>query len=192
MVVIATMAAVIASQALISGAFSLTQQAVQLGLWPRMTIVHTSREASGQIYIPEINWSLMVACVALVVGFRATSNLAAAYGIAVVATMMITTMLLYAVARGLWGWKVWQAMGLCGLFLAIDLPFLAANVVKIAHGGWVPIVVGLVLFALMTTWKRGRRALREHPHGHPVPDREVPRRDAAPAAAARARARRSS
>lgn len=161
MVVIATLAAVIASQALISGAYSLAQQAIQLGLWPRMTIVHTSREASGQIYIPEINWALMVACVALVVGFRASSNLAAAYGIAVVATMIITTLLLYAVARNLWGWKVWQAMGLCGSFLAIDVPLLGANVVKIAHGGWVPIAVGVVLFTLMTTWKRGRRALHE-------------------------------
>ena len=161
MVAIATLAAVIASQALISGAYSLAQQAIQLGLWPRMTIVHTSREASGQIYIPEINWSLMVACVGLVVGFRATSNLAAAYGIAVVATMIITTLLLYAVARNLWSWKVWQAMALCGIFLAIDLPLLGANVVKIAHGGWVPIAVGLLLFTLMTTWKRGRRALHE-------------------------------
>jgi KUP system potassium uptake protein len=161
MVIITTAATVIASQALISGAYSVAQQAIQLGFWPRMTIIHTSREASGQIYIPEVNWALMVACVALTVGFRASTNLAAAYGIAVVATMTITTLLLYAVARGMWGWKVWQAMALCGLFLAVDLPLLGANLIKIAHGGWVPVVVGLVLFGLMTTWKRGRRALHD-------------------------------
>jgi KUP system potassium uptake protein len=161
MLVIATAAAVIASQALISGAFSIMQQAIQLGFWPRLTIVHTSREASGQIYLPEVNWALMVGCVALTVGFRGTSALAAAYGIAVVSTMLITTLLLYSVARHIWRWPLWQALPMAAAFLAFDVPFLAANVVKIAHGGWVPIVIGLAVFTVMTTWKSGRRLLQE-------------------------------
>ena len=161
MVVIATVAAVIASQALISGAYSLMQQAIQLGFWPRLTIVHTSREASGQIYLPEVNWALMVACIALTVGFRGSSALAAAYGIAVVSTMLISTLLLYSVARHLWRWPIWQALPLALLFLTFDVMFLSANVVKFAHGGWVPIVTGLALFTVMTTWKRGRHLLQE-------------------------------
>jgi KUP system potassium uptake protein len=159
LVIIATTAAVIASQALISGAFSLLQQAIQLGFWPRLTIVHTSREASGQIYVPEVNSALMVACVVLTVGFRSSTALAAAYGIAVVSTMLITTLLLFSVARQLWKWRFWQAAGLTLLFLAIDVPFLSANAVKITHGGWVPIAAALFLFGVMTTWKRGRKIL---------------------------------
>ncbi len=169
MVVIATIAAVIASQALISGAFSLLQQAIQLGFWPRLTIVHTSREASGQIYVPEVNTALMLACVVLTVGFRSSTSLAAAYGIAVVSTMLITTLLLFSVARQLWRWKRWQAAGLTALFLAIDVPFLLSNGVKIAHGGWVPLVAALFLFGVMTTWKRGRAILAQQLSDSRVP-----------------------
>ncbi len=161
LVVVATIAAVIASQALISGAYSLLQQAIQLGYWPRLTIVHTSREASGQIYVPEVNWALMVACVALTIGFRRAGALAAAYGIAVVSTMIITTLLLYAVARQLWKWPLWQALGMAALFLAVDIPFLAANSVKLVQGGWVPVLVAVSLFVVMTTWKRGRKVLAD-------------------------------
>jgi KUP system potassium uptake protein len=159
MTVIATLAAVIASQALISGAFSLTQQAVQLGYWPRVRIVHTSGEAAGQIYIPEINWMLMVACLALVLGFRSSSGLAAAYGIAVTGTMSITSVLFFVVARRKWGWSLWSAGALVTLFLVVDLAFLAANANKIEHGGWFPLVIGAVIFAMMTTWRRGRAEL---------------------------------
>jgi KUP system potassium uptake protein len=159
MVVIATLATVIASQALISGAFSLTQQAVQLGYWPRVRIVHTSGEAAGQIYIPEINWALMIACLALVLGFRASSNLAAAYGIAVTGTMSITSVLYYAVARVRWGWSRWLAGSVAAIFLAVDLSFFGANVNKIASGGWFPLAIAVVVFAIMTTWRRGRAEL---------------------------------
>ena len=158
-VVVATIAAVIASQALISGAFSLTRQAVQLGYCPRVTIIHTSGTAEGQIYVPEVNGALMVACIALVLGFRSSSSLAAAYGIAVTGTMAITSILFYRVARRHWRWPIAQAGGLVGLFLVIDLGFFGANAIKIVEGGWFPIVVALGVFTLMTTWKRGREAL---------------------------------
>jgi len=161
LVVLATTAAVIASQAMISGAFSLAQQAVQLGYLPRLSIVHTSGEAHGQIYVPEINRVLMLACVALVAGFRESSNLAAAYGIAVMGTMVCTSTLFFAVARRRWQWPLAAALALPALFLAVELPFLAANVPKIVHGGWFPLLVGLVFFSIMTTWKRGRAVLRE-------------------------------
>jgi KUP system potassium uptake protein len=156
---IATMATVIASQALISGAFSLTQQAVQLGYWPRVRIVHTSGRAAGQIFIPEINSALMIACVALVIGFKKSDNLAAAYGIAVTGTMSITSLLYYAVAVRRWGWKPWQAGLVVALFLVFDLGFLTANVNKIASGGWFPLAVATVVFVIMTTWRRGRAEL---------------------------------
>jgi len=156
---IATLATVIASQALISGAFSLTQQAVQLGYWPRVRIVHTSGRAAGQIFIPEINTALMIACVALVIGFKKSDNLAAAYGIAVTGTMSITSLLFYAVARRRWGWPRWQAGGVVALFLLFDLAFLTANVNKIASGGWFPLAVAAVVFVIMTTWRRGRAEL---------------------------------
>lgn len=162
LVVIATLAAVIASQALISGAFSLAQQAIQLGFSPRMTIVHTSNEASGQIYVPEVNTILMVACVALTLMFQKSGNLAAAYGIAVMGTMVITSILLFSVERRIWHWPLWQALALCGAFMVIDIPFLMANVVKIVSGGWVPLVVAFSIYSLMTTWKRGRTAVRKH------------------------------
>ncbi|MCU0625412.1 MAG: potassium uptake protein, partial [Gemmatimonadaceae bacterium] len=156
---LATLAAIVASQALISGAFSLTQQAVSLGYSPRVTIVHTSAREQGQIYIPEINTLLAVGCVLVVLYFQSSSNLGAAYGIAVTGTMGITTILFYLLARLRWRWSVWQAGALAGLFLAVDLAFFGANVLKILQGGWVPLVVAGGIFALMTTWKAGREGL---------------------------------
>jgi KUP system potassium uptake protein len=156
-VLIATIATIIASQALISGAFSLTQQAVQLGYVPRVNIVHTSGEQEGQIYIPEINAILMVSCIALVLGFRESSSLAAAYGIAVTGTMSVTSILFFEIFRKKWG--NFPTGVLVASFLVVDLTFFASNVVKIKTGGWVPLVIGLVLFAVMTTWKRGRMEL---------------------------------
>jgi KUP system potassium uptake protein len=161
MVAVATVATVVASQALISGAFSLTQQAVQLGYCPRVTIVHTSDTAEGQIYIPEVNRILMVACIALVVSFRESTHLAAAYGIAVTGTMSITSILFFQLTRQ-WGWAMWKSVSLVSLFLIIDLAFLGANAVKIADGGWLPLAMAAAVFAVMTTWKKGRRALGEH------------------------------
>ncbi len=161
MVAIATVATVVASQALISGAYSLTRQAVQLGYSPRVAIVHTSGTTEGQIYVPEVNNLLMVSCVALVLAFQKSSALAAAYGIAVTGTMAITSVLFYVVARARWGWRKWQAAGLVALFLTFDLSFLGANVAKITQGGWVPIAVGVGMFTIMTTWKRGRALLGE-------------------------------
>jgi len=159
MIVVATAAAIVASQALISGAFSLTQQAVQLGYSPRVTIRHTSHTEMGQVYIPEVNQALAVACIGLVLAYRSSTNLAAAYGIAVTGTMSITTMLYYEVMRTRWQWPLWKAGGIAGLFLAIDLSFLGANLIKVAHGGWFPIVVAIGIFTLMATWKQGRALL---------------------------------
>jgi KUP system potassium uptake protein len=161
MVAVATVATVVASQALISGAFSLTQQAVQLGYCPRVTIVHTSGTAEGQIYIPEVNRILMVACIALVVAFRESTHLAAAYGIAVTGTMSITSVLFFQVTRQ-WGWALWKSVALVALFLALDLAFLAANMVKITDGGWLPLAMAAGVFVVMTTWKKGRRTLGHH------------------------------
>jgi KUP system potassium uptake protein len=168
-VAIATVAAVIASQALISGAFSLTRQAVQLGYCPRVTIVHTSGTAEGQIYVPEVNGALMVACIALVLGFRSSTNLAAAYGIAVTGTMGITSILFFVVARRRWGWSIPTAGAVAGLFLAIDLAFFSANAVKLVEGGWFPIAVAIGIFTLMTTWKRGREALGQFMRASTLP-----------------------
>ncbi len=159
MVVVATSAAIVASQALISGAFSLTQQAVQLGYSPRLPITHTSEREKGQIYVKDVNMALMVACIWLVLSFRNSTNLAAAYGIAVTGTMGITTILFGVVAREQWHWSWAKVLSMCGLFLAVDLAFFAANLVKFAEGGWFPIVVALGVFTLMTTWKRGRMRL---------------------------------
>jgi KUP system potassium uptake protein len=159
LVAIAAMAAVIASQALISGAFSLTMQAIQLGFCPRLEIDHTSPEERGQIYVPYVNWTLMLACIWLVAEFKNSSNLAAAYGTAVSLTMIITTVLFYVVARTIWKWNFWLATALCGAFLLVELAFFTANALKILHGGWFPLVVGIVIFTLMSTWKRGRQML---------------------------------
>ncbi len=156
MLILATMAAVIASQALISGVFSLTRQAIQLGFWPRLTVVHTSADAEGQIYIPEMNYLLMAGCIVLVLQFRTSSALAAAYGIAVTGTMAITSILFYRVARGRWRWPAGWTGALLALFLVIDLAFLAACATKLLDGGWFPLTVGLAVFAVMTTWWRGR------------------------------------
>ena len=161
LVVLATMAAVIASQALISGAFSLTQQSVQLGYTPRVSIVHTSARAAGQIYIPEVNKALWIGCIALVLGFQSAANLAAAYGIAVTGTMAISSILFFVVARSRWGWSLFQAGALAAGFLIIDLTLFSSNVPKIVHGGWVPLAFGIALFTFMTTWKRGREILRD-------------------------------
>ena len=161
LLVIATAAAVIASQALISGAFSLTQQSIQLGYSPRMQIIHTSKVEAGQIYIPEVNKALMVGCLILVLGFRDSSSLSAAYGIAVTGTMAITTILFAVVARTRWNWSKLHVITLSAFFLLIDLAFLAANVIKIEHGGWVPLVMALGVYALMSTWKRGRMQLND-------------------------------
>jgi KUP system potassium uptake protein len=157
LIALATVAAIIASQALISGAFSLTHQAVQLGYSPRVTIVHTSKTQSGQIYVPEINSALMIGCLLIVLGFRSSSALGAAYGIAVTGTMAITTILFYLLARSRWNWSVLKAGSLSALFLVIDVGFFSANILKFIHGGWVPIMIAVVVFSLMTTWNRGRR-----------------------------------
>ena len=170
MVILATLAAIIASQALISGAFSLTNQAVQLGYAPRVTVVHTSSKAEGQIYIPEVNYALMVACVALVIAFKSSSSLAAAYGIAVTGTMGITTFLYFLVCRNNWGYSLTAALALFIPFIAIDLSFLSANVVKIAAGGWFPLAVGAAVFVVMTTWWRGRRELSRAMESGSIPD----------------------
>ena len=162
LVALATAAAIIASQALISGAFSLTQQAVQLGYSPRVNIVHTSKTEHGQIYIPEVNRALMIGCLIVVLGFRSTSALGAAYGIAVTGTMAITTILFYMLARSHWGWSVRRAGSLCAFLLLIDLAFFGSNILKILHGGWVPIVIAGILFTLMTTWYAGRKIVRKH------------------------------
>jgi KUP system potassium uptake protein len=161
LVALSTLATVIASQALISGAFSLTMQAIQMGFCPRMQIDHTSSRTQGQIYVPYVNWTLMLACLGLVLGFRSSTNLAAAYGIAVSLTMFITTVLFYVVARRLWKWSVWIAAPVCGVFFFVELAFFGANILKIVHGGWFPLVVGAVIFTLMSTWKRGRHLLSE-------------------------------
>lgn len=161
LLVLATMATVIASQALISGAFSLTMQAVQLGYAPRMRIVHTSSDAHGQIYVPAVNWALMVACIGLVLAFGSSTSLAAAYGIAVTLTMTITTILFAAVARTSWEWPVGRVALVCGAFLVVDVAFLAGNIPKIPAGGWFPLVAGAVIYLLLTTWQTGRRLVAE-------------------------------
>lgn len=161
LVILSTAATIIASQALISGAFSLTQQAVQLGYAPRFKIVHTSGTAAGQIYVPEVNRALMVTCVLLVFGFKTSSNLAGAYGIAVTGTMTVTTMLFYVVMREHWRWSLVATGTVVGLFLLFDLAFFGANLPKIVEGGWFPLVVGLAVFIVVTTWKRGRAEVAE-------------------------------
>jgi KUP system potassium uptake protein len=159
LVILAAMATVIASQAIISGVFSLTRQAIQLGYLPRMEIVHTSKAEIGQIYMPTVNWTLMVATIALVLGFRSSTNLAAAYGVAVSTTMLITTLLAYVVARDLLGWGAAKAGVITAAFLAGDLAFLVANYFKIIHGGWFPLLIAAVVFTIMVTWRKGREIL---------------------------------
>ena len=164
MVALATLATVIASQAVISGAFSVTRQAMQLGYCPRLEIQHTSEREIGQVYLPAINMALLAAIVALVLGFRTSSNLAAAYGIAVTGTMAIDTVLAVVVAHHLWGWGWLRSALVAVLFLTVDLGFFSANAVKIPQGGWFPLVVAVVVFTMLVTWKRGRSLLLERMH----------------------------
>ena len=158
---LATMAAIIASQALISGAFSLTRQAIQLGYAPRLDVEHTSSHEMGQVYVPQVNTALAIGTILIVIGFESSSALAAAYGIAVTMTMVITAMLLHVVATERWKWPFWAATSVTAVFLSIDLAFFGANLLKIVQGGWFPLIVGTFLFTLMTTWKTGRRIMAE-------------------------------
>ncbi len=161
LVALATAATVIASQAMISGAFSITWQAVQLGLLPRVRVVHTSESEIGRIYIPVVSHALLAATVALVLGFRTSTGLAAAYGIAVTGTMVITTIMSYVVMRRRWGWSLLRAGAVTGFFLAIEAAFLGSNLVKVPDGGWFPLLAGAAVVALMTTWRSGRRLLEQ-------------------------------
>ena len=161
LIVIATAAAIIASQALISGSFSLTRQAVQLGLAPRLDVQHTSAREMGQVYVPRVNWALMVATVAIVIGFGSSSAMAAAYGIAVTLTMIITVLLLFIVMTERWHWPMPLAVIVMGLFLTIDLAFFGANALKIIQGGWLPLAVATVLFTMMVTWRDGRQVVAQ-------------------------------
>jgi KUP system potassium uptake protein len=159
LVALATVATVIASQALISGAYSLTRQAVQLGYLPRLRVKHTSSETEGQIYVPEVNWMLAAGSITLVLAFQQSTRLAAAYGIAVTGSMTITSLVFYVVARHTWGWSRGRALPLLFFFLALDLPFFGSNLLKLLDGGYVPILIAIVIFAMMATWKRGRALL---------------------------------
>jgi KUP system potassium uptake protein len=161
LIVLATLATIIASQALISGVYSLTMQAIQLGYLPRLEIDHTSSTQRGQIYLPLVNLVLMLLCIGLVVGFRSSTNLAAAYGVAVTSTMIITTVLFFFAARRLWHWNWWILGAICLAFFMAEAAFLGANLLKIAKGGWVPLVVAGLLFVIMSTWKRGRQVLAD-------------------------------
>jgi len=169
LIALSTAATIIASQAVISGAFSMTREAMQLGYSPRMEVQHTSERAIGQIYLPGINWALLIAVIALVLGFRSSANLGAAYGIAVTGTMLITTLLAFIVVRRLWGWGWLKSGLLISVFLIIDIAFFAANAIKIEDGGWFPLVFGLGVFTLMSTWKRGRQLLRLRMEDQAIP-----------------------
>ncbi|HEX3474831.1 MAG TPA: KUP/HAK/KT family potassium transporter [Kofleriaceae bacterium] len=170
LVALSTLATIIASQALITGVFSLTHQAIQLGLFPRVEIRHTSVHAEGQIYVPAINWGLAIACCLLVIGFQESSRLAAAYGIAVSGTMAITSVAFYLVTRRTWGWPRWKALPLLVLFLSFDLPFFAANLLKFVDGGYVPVLVGAAFFIVMVVWRLGRTALAGYTRSHSRPE----------------------
>jgi KUP system potassium uptake protein len=161
MTLLATGATVIASQAVISGAFSLSQEAMQLSLLPRLDVRQTSPEAIGQVYVPQINWLLALGVIGLVLGFQSSNALAAAYGIAVVITMLVTTALLTVVARRLWGWSRSLTIAVMGVFFLIDLVFFAANIIKIPQGGWLPLLAGVAVFAILSTWRRGRQIILE-------------------------------
>jgi len=171
--ILATMATVIASQALISGAFSLTVQAVQLDYLPRLAILHTSERHIGQVYVPLVNWLLMIGCVGLVLVFRTSTALAAAYGIAVTTTMLITTLIFYRFTRDRWHWSTFKALVVLIPFLIVDLAFLSANIPKIPHGGWFPLLVGFGLVIQMTTWRKGRQLVAARIRRGERPMREV-------------------
>ncbi|HYD11943.1 MAG TPA: potassium transporter Kup [Allosphingosinicella sp.] len=159
LVILATLATIIASQAVISGAFSVTQQAMHLGFIPRLRIQHTSASAAGQIYIPVVNWALMVMVILLVLFFKTSTNLAAAYGIAVTGAMFIDTCLLTVVLFVLWKWKPWLAVPVLAIFFLVDLAYFAANLIKVPDGGWFPLMIGFFAFTLLTTWARGRQLM---------------------------------
>ena len=159
LVILATMATIIASQAVISGAFSVTQQAIQLGFIPRLRITHTSEHAAGQIYIPVVNWALMVMVILLVFTFGSSSNLAAAYGIAVTGAMLIDGVLISVVLFSLWKWPTWKAAPLLFIFFAIDILYFSANLMKVPDGGWFPLLIGAIAFTLLTTWAKGRKLM---------------------------------
>jgi KUP system potassium uptake protein len=161
MIGLATVATIIASQAVISGAYSMTRQAIQLGYAPRLLVQHTSSHEQGQIYLPAVNWALLVIVVALVIGFETSTNLAAAYGIAVTGTMLITTVLAYIIVTKIWRWHWALAVPVIGLFLIIDTAYFASNLLKIKDGGWFPLVLAALVFFAMTTWKRGRLLLNK-------------------------------
>ncbi len=172
LVLLATCATIIASQAVISGAFSLTRQAIQLGYLPRLRVVHTSPTEIGQIYIPQVNTLLMVATIALVLSFRSSSRLAAAYGVAVTSTMLITTILFFAVARYRWRWPLVAAALPVSIFLVVDLAFFSANISKILHGAWFPLVIGAIAFTFLTTWRKGRSILAQRLNARGITPRE--------------------
>jgi KUP system potassium uptake protein len=168
-VLLATLATIIASQAVISGAFSMTRQAIQLGYLPRLNIRHTAATQIGQIYVAPVNWMLMVCTISLVAGFQSSSKLAAAYGLAVTSTMIINTVLFFVVTRRQWHWPLMWAAPLAGLFLLVDVPFFAANISKIFHGAWFPLVIGAAFFTLMLTWAKGRLILAGKLHKNMPP-----------------------
>jgi KUP system potassium uptake protein len=169
LVIIATLAAVIASQALISGAFSLTRQAILLGYAPRLDIAHTSSHEMGQVYVPQVNWALMFCTIAIVIGFQTSTALAATYGIAVTITMVITAILLHVVMTQRWKWPTWLALVITGVFLTIDVTLMGANLLKVVRGGWLPLGVALFVFTMMTTWKKGRQLVAERLTARAIP-----------------------
>jgi KUP system potassium uptake protein len=181
LVLLATAATIIASQAVISGAFSVTQQAIQLGFVPRLRIAHTSEAAAGQIYIPIVNWALMTMVILLVLTFRSSSNLAAAYGIAVTGAMLIDSVLISVVLRQMWNWNRFVVAGLVALFFTVDFSYLAANLLKIPAGGWFPLLVGAIAFTFLTTWAKGRQLMIERMNEASLP-MEVFIKSAAPSA----------
>jgi len=161
MIGLATVATIIASQAMITGAYSITRQAIQLGYAPRMNISHTSEREIGQIYVPFINWTLLVGVLILVLGFRSSGNLAAAYGIAVTATMTVDTILVFFIARALWKWSLPLTLLVTGAFFIVDVSLFSANLPKVLHGGWFPVAMAILIFTLLSTWKRGRALMSE-------------------------------
>jgi KUP system potassium uptake protein len=169
LVIISTLAAIIASQALISGAFSLTRQAILLGYAPRLDIAHTSSHEMGQVYVPQVNWALMFCTIAIVIGFRTSTALAATYGIAVTITMVITALLLHVVMTQRWKWPTWVALLITGVFVTIDVTLMGANLLKVVRGGWLPLGVAAVVFTLMTTWKKGRQLVAERLTARAIP-----------------------
>lgn len=173
LVALSILAAVIASQALITGTFSLTRQAIQLGYFPRLKILHTSVENEGQIYIPMVNWALAIGAIWIVIEFKSSTALASAYGIAVTGTMAVTTFAFYHVTRSHWHWPLWKSLSLCGFFMAVDLSFFGANLHKIGDGGWLPIGVGVGILAVMHTWKSGRNEIQDKVYGGAITELEL-------------------